>query len=118
MCNKTRFCVLEENKECTNCNSCNICDLDDKKICDSCGKCINLQDVDYKEIPIEGLLDDSFEIDEYLYESDLIDLEQNDFDIDYGEDQEDVEYIEDIPRLRKEYERKIQEIFLNKNSMN
>ncbi|EYE88206.1 hypothetical protein Q428_09245 [Fervidicella metallireducens AeB] len=115
MCNKIKLCILEENKECTNCNRCNICDLDDKKICDSCGKCINLQNVDYKEIPIEGFLDDSLEVDEYLYETDLNDVEQNDFDMEYSEELEEIEYIEDIPKLREEYERKMQEIFLKKN---
>ena len=47
-------CVLYD-RECIDCGECNICDLDPHKICDNCCKCI--ENVDYKEILIDNILD-------------------------------------------------------------
>lgn len=111
-------CELDENKICDGCNKCNICDLDPTKFCDSCGKCLELDDAEYKEVFIDGVLTSEDEVDEYLYEDS--ELQIDDYE-DLPEDVEDgVEYIEDIPELKEKYEKQLQEIFneMDKDSNN
>lgn len=67
-----------------------MCDLVEGKICDNCGKCLEL-DSDYKEILIDGIIEDESEIDDYLYEENTLDFEED----------ENVLYIEDIPELKE-----------------
>ena len=31
-----KYCVLEDDKLCTNCGRCNMCDLDPEKVCYNC----------------------------------------------------------------------------------
>jgi hypothetical protein len=101
-------CELDENKICDGCNECNRCDLDPTKLCDSCGKCLELDDAEYKEVFIEGVLSSEDEADEYLGDSDS----QPDDDTELKEDFEDgVEYIEDIPELKEKYDKQLQDIF-------
>lgn len=102
-------CELDEKKICDGCNECNICDLDPTKLCDSCGKCLELDDVEYKEVFIDGVLTSEEEANEYLYEDSEL---QTDDDEVLPEDFEGgVEYIEDIPELKEKYEKQLQEIF-------
>lgn len=61
-----RHCVLYD-RECVECGECNICDLDPSKICDNCKKCIGLgDDMQYRAIKIDGIIDESMNADEYL----------------------------------------------------
>lgn len=101
-------CELDENKICDGCNECNRCDLDPTKLCDSCGKCLELDDAEYKEVFIDGVLNDASEADEYLLDYDS----QIPSDSELQEGLEDgVEYIEDIPELKVKYNRQLEEIF-------
>lgn len=107
-----KYCEIHEDKICDNCNECNICDLDPKKLCDSCGKCIGLEgDADFLEVDIDGIFDDEYEADDYITEDKV--LNQN-----ASSDEDDViiEYIEDIPELKSEYDRKINEILNGKKA--
>ena len=42
--NKTKYCVMEDNKICDNCGQCLYCDYNPLKLCDNCCKCINFSD--------------------------------------------------------------------------
>jgi len=42
--NKTKLCVLEDNKICNNCGKCLYCDFDPLKLCDNCCKCLDFKD--------------------------------------------------------------------------
>lgn len=107
-----KYCELNEDKICDNCNECNICDLDPNKLCDSCGKCIGLEgDSDYLEIDIDGVFDDEYEADEYIMDDKILNIKNNDSD----EEGVVIEYIEDIPELKSEYDKKISEILHGKN---
>lgn len=87
-----------------------FCDLDPEKICDSCEKCLGLTNSDYRIVRVDGLMENEnyVDIDEYLSEDEIHDL-----DSEYDEaenDAFDVDYIEDIPELKEEYEKKINKI--------
>lgn len=63
-------CVLYD-RPCTECGECNLCDLDPSKVCDNCKKCIGLNgDSEYRAIKIDGVIDESIDADEYLYDTD------------------------------------------------
>ncbi|WP_051150544.1 hypothetical protein [Thermobrachium celere] len=64
-------CIIDNQKNCTNCNECNICDLDHNKICDNCMKCLNIDKYDYKEISIDGIINED-EYDDYIYEEETL----------------------------------------------
>jgi hypothetical protein len=105
---KAGYCEFNSNKLCDDCNDCNICDVDSTKICNSCGKCIELEGLDYERVIIEGLVENHEELDEYILDddnliSDIIGDEDNEFAGGF-------EYIEDIPELREEYEKRIEQI--------
>ncbi|MCX7903987.1 MAG: hypothetical protein N2486_05705 [Caloramator sp.] len=89
-----QMCIFDKNKICNNCSDCNMCDLVEGKMCDNCGKCLELNS-DYKEILIDGIIEDESEIDDYLYEENTLDFEE--------EAQEDILYIEDIPKLKEKF---------------
>ncbi|CCJ33825.1 hypothetical protein [Caloramator australicus] len=94
-----QMCIFDKNKICDNCSDCNTCDLVEGKICDNCGKCLEL-DSDYKEILIDGIIEDESEIDDYLYEENTLDFEEED---------ENVLYIEDIPELKEKLSKEYSE---------
>lgn len=106
-----KYCELDPNKVCDNCNKCNICDLDPNKLCDSCGKCIDMEDSDYTEIKLEGIIEEGLDPEDYIIE----DISPEDLEkwkaYEKEEDNEcQWEYIEDIPELKEEYDKKIEEI--------
>lgn len=86
------------------------CDLNIAKICDSCGKCLELDSVDFKIIRIDGLAPEGIEVDEYILQDETLNkdetLEENDLF--------DVEYIEDIPTLKEEYDKQLDEFLHRK----
>ena len=49
------YCVLEDDKLCTNCGRCNMCDLDPEKVCDNCMRCLQRSKADYAEIMIDAV---------------------------------------------------------------
>ncbi|QCX32308.1 hypothetical protein FDN13_00565 [Caloramator sp. E03] len=108
----SKNCILETSKICNGCNKCNICDLNPEKICDNCGKCLEIDDKDYIEIKIEGILDGEEEIEEYIFEIEEGDNESLEENEDDGFN--DCLYIEDIPKLKEEYDKKINEILRRK----
>ena len=48
-------CILDNSKICDDCGECHFCDLDPDKICDNCCKCIQQDDADKIEIPLNKL---------------------------------------------------------------
>ena len=52
-----KYCVLEDDKLCTNCGRCNMCDLDPEKVCDNCMRCLQRSKADYAEIMIDAVYD-------------------------------------------------------------
>ena len=91
-------------------NDDDTCDLNISKICDSCGKCLELDSVDFKIIRIEGLATEEIEVDDYILQEDTLNKDEN-----YEEnDLFDVEYIEDIPSLKDEYDKKLDELLHRK----
>ncbi|SCJ22788.1 Uncharacterised protein [uncultured Clostridium sp.] len=54
---KSKYCILDEEKICDDCGECDRCDLDPNKICDNCCHCIDT-DTDYGEIEIDGIYTD------------------------------------------------------------
>lgn len=76
-------CVLYD-RECIECGECNLCDLDPTKICDNCGKCIGLNlgkdSPEYRAIRIDGIIDETMDPKEYLYDDEET-LGSNDDDI-------------------------------------
>jgi hypothetical protein len=108
-----KYCELDPNKVCDNCNECNICDLDPNKLCDSCGKCLEADYGDYNELKLDGVIDDETEIDEYVYDAEIEEkCDTDNWDDKTESDGIKIEYIEDIPELKKEYD-KILESILN-----
>lgn len=83
-----------------------ICDLDPSKICDSCEKCLGLDVSDYRQVRLDGLIDELSEVEEYLLQDDTF----NDLSDDDIIDSFEVDYIEDIPELKKEFDKKINEL--------
>jgi hypothetical protein len=83
-----------------------ICDLDSTKICNDCMECLGLNDSDYKIVQIDGLIDDISDLDDYNIQNEEI---SNDT---YHElnDSFEVEYIEDLPELKEEYDKKIDKL--------
>lgn len=106
---KIKLCELDETKECTNCNDCDRCDLNSEKLCDNCMKCLDMDEKDYKEIIVEGVLDKD-EADDYLYDEVTGKCE-------LGDDKDLLDpmiFIEDIPELKKEYDEKISSLLTGK----
>lgn len=100
------YCELNPEVVCTNCNKCDICDLDSSKLCDNCGKCIGLDSADYGEIEIEGILDDEYQVDDYISSKEELDkLHRMDSNL-KKERAGDYDFIEDIPELREKFNRK------------
>ncbi len=50
-----KYCVLEDDKLCTECGRCNYCDLDPEKICDNCMRCVRRSDADFAQIEIDAV---------------------------------------------------------------
>lgn len=99
----SKYCELNPDVECTNCNKCNVCDLDSGKLCDNCGKCIGLEDADYGEIEIEGILDNEYEVEDYICDKKELDrLHRMDSSLS-KERAGDYDFIEDIPELREKF---------------
>lgn len=69
-------CVLYD-RECIECGECNVCDLDPGKVCDNCGRCIGLGDgangPQYRAIKVDGIIDESIEMGDYIYDEDMLD---------------------------------------------
>jgi hypothetical protein len=97
------YCDLNPEKTCDNCNECDICDLDSNKSCDNCGKCIGLDGSDYSKVIIEGILDNEDEVEEYTLENNNLNS-KTDIEVEIFNE---YDYIEDIPELRDEYEKKV-----------
>ncbi|MCX7951959.1 MAG: hypothetical protein N2594_08455, partial [Clostridiales bacterium] len=74
-------CILDNNINCTQCNQCNICDLDPNKVCDNCMKCLNISEVDYKEISIDGIIEEA-EYDDYIYDEETL-ISDDDITVSY-----------------------------------
>lgn len=110
---KVKMCELDPNKVCDNCNKCNMCDLDPTKICDNCGKCLETSS-DYLEIPIEGICDNEDDAEDYIYdvEEECQPLTENDD----TSDNDNVEFIEDIPELKDKYDKILEDILKGKES--
>lgn len=74
-------CVLYD-RECTECGECNLCDLDPTKICDNCGKCIGLDhgkdSPEYRAIKVDGIIDETMDPNEYLYDEETLDDDPDD----------------------------------------
>lgn len=103
-----KICVLNSNKICVECNLCNICDLNPEKLCDNCGKCLE-DNKDYIEIKIDGILDNEEEISDYIYDEAIENMD-DEFEYDDEDAFNDSLYIEDIPELKEEYDKKINKI--------
>jgi hypothetical protein len=82
------------------------CDLNVTKLCDSCGECLELNKNDFRVVRIEGLAPRDFEVDEYLLDEETL----NDDDNTEESAPLSIEYIEDIPKLREEYDKKIDKL--------
>lgn len=85
------------------------CDLDPSKLCDSCGKCLEDQTEDYKVVRIDGIVKDEkvgIDLDEYLLEDETLNDDTDNID----DVMFDVDYLEDIPELNKEYEEKVNKL--------
>jgi hypothetical protein len=82
------------------------CDLNNTKLCDSCGECLELNQNDFRVVRIEGVAPRDFEVDEYILDEETLDK----IDTIDEDDPLDVEYIEDIPELREEYDKKIDKL--------
>lgn len=108
-----KYCELDPNKVCDNCNKCNICDLDPNKLCDSCGKCLEMGDSEYSEVKLDGIIEEGLDPDDYILE----DLQKWKDCLEEEDDKPNWEYIDDIPELKEEYDRKINEI-LSENEHN
>ena len=115
-----KYCVYDSEKICDECNKCNICDLDPNKICDSCGKCLLADNIiDYAEIKLDGVIQDDMSIHDYLYENEDMQLDDeegshNSVEDPFSEEKEkgiQIEYIEDIPELKSEYDKLFESIF-------
>jgi len=48
-------CILDNSKICDDCGECHFCDLNPDKICDNCCKCIQQENADKIEIPLNKL---------------------------------------------------------------
>ena len=86
-----------------------MCDIYVSKVCDSCGECLGLNGSDYRVVQIDGILkdgvNDEIDIDEYMLDDTTLDKD-SDFEQDNVVDV-DYEFIEDIPEVREEYDKKI-----------
>lgn len=105
------YCDINPGKTCDNCNECDVCDLDPNKICNSCGKCIGLDESDYRKVVIEGIIDGEDEVEEYILENDKL-TSQSDAEV---KTFSEYDFIEDIPELRDEYEKKVLAILSGKD---
>lgn len=115
-----KICQIDPEKICNECNMCNICDLDPNKLCDSCGKCLGIDEYDYREVRVEGLLEieNDSEIDEYILDSDTYNYHSHQSHDDdcscCSEIGFNVDYIEDIPELKIKYDKEIRDILNGK----
>ncbi|HIQ83157.1 MAG TPA: hypothetical protein IAA52_08640 [Candidatus Pullichristensenella stercorigallinarum] len=50
-----KYCVLEDDRLCTDCGHCNMCDLDPEKVCDNCMRCLNRSGADFAQIEIDAV---------------------------------------------------------------
>jgi hypothetical protein len=82
------------------------CDLNSTKLCDSCGECLELNKNNFRIVRIEGVAPRDFEVDEYILDEETLDKDDNI----YENNTLGVEYIEDIPELREEYDKKINKL--------
>ncbi|MEF9951200.1 MAG: hypothetical protein RR840_07320 [Clostridium sp.] len=75
-----------------------ICDLDSNKLCNSCEKCLGIDVKDYREIKIDGVVDEETaslnEFDEY----NMFDLESG--SVEDSDATDEYEFLEDIEELR------------------
>lgn len=60
----SKFCIIDEAKECTNCGECSVCDLDPTKICDNCEKCLWDKDKKYNDVLIDDIVTIEQDIDD------------------------------------------------------
>lgn len=83
-----------------------ICDLDPNKTCDDCMECLGINNSDYRIVQIDGVSSDINEVEEYDLENETLTNDP------YHElnDTFDVEYIEDLPKLKEEYDKRIDEL--------
>lgn len=137
---RKEYCIFEEIKKCNNCGQCDICDLNSNKKCNNCGKCLEMEGIDTKAIKIASVIEDEGDsqilqsldlsyIDEDLELDETLDdecedgedtVEINDeytTEIDvtndnFGYDDEELEYIDDIDGLTDilDDEKKLREV--------
>lgn len=69
-------CIIDNHKECINCNECNVCDLNPNKICNNCMECLNINNYDYKEIHIDGIIDEE-DYEDYIYDEETLNQEDD-----------------------------------------
>lgn len=82
------------------------CDLNPEKICNSCGDCLGLNNNDFKVVRIDGLAPGEIELEDYILEDNTLGSSEGSKE----DDDIDIEYIEDIPELKKKYDKEINEI--------
>lgn len=101
---------MEKNIKRRELNPDNICDLDPRKLCDSCGKCLNMDNRDYFGIEIEDidLSEEDYNTDKEIAPEEIEKWEK--LLNESNADEIQLEYIEDIPELKEEYDKKIAEI--------
>ena len=81
------------------------CDLDSTKICNDCMECLGLDESDYKIVQIDGVIADVSELEDAPEAETLSSDTYHELN-----DSFDVEYIEDLPELKEEYDKKIDEL--------
>ncbi|MBZ4663484.1 MAG: hypothetical protein JG776_1187 [Caloramator sp.] len=69
-------CIIDKSKQCINCDECNICDLAPNKICDNCMQCLDVNKYDYKEIHIDGIIEEE-DYDDYIYDEEILEQEDD-----------------------------------------
>lgn len=113
-----KYCVLDSSKLCTVCCECDRCDLFPDKFCDNCGKCLGIDGIDYSEIRIDGIIDDASELDEYLLDEYELQKIHSFESRSRAERVVEYEFIEDIPELKKIYDKKINDILHGRHKEN
>ncbi|MHC6179861.1 hypothetical protein ACYUJ6_08390 [Clostridium sp. JNZ X4-2] len=106
---KNNYCIFDKNKVCDDCGQCDLCDLNPGKKCDNCGKCLEMEGYDMKAVKVDDIIDDENEARKYEEESqyDSIDShyhiikEDDNENSEEGNDDDPVEFINDIDGLKE-----------------
>ena len=101
-------CILDNSKICDDCGECHFCDLDPDKICDNCCKCIQQDDADKIEIPLNKLYK-AMEQQTVPENDEFID-EMSDFEDTEAYDGSMLDPLEIDPALLNEWEARLAEL--------